>query len=118
MKAEDKAYIQRMNDDVERNREMKMKLRDSDWHFLVYEGEHTRIHMRCPDRQHTVTLTPAEALSTGCRICALMDAPTETVSLARFKKDVELQDKEHLRSLKKTATKMRQRGQAPKYYIN
>jgi hypothetical protein len=83
-------------------REAKQTLKDSDWDFLMFKGQHVPIHMRCPDRQHAVTLTPAQALTEGCPICKLMDAPPTTVTVSRLKRGVEKQDKEELKSLNKS----------------
>ena len=115
MKASDKAEIAALNENVDANKIAKKRLDDSDWYYLAFYTEHTEIAMRCPDRQHVVELTPAEALSTGCPICALMDGPTQTVSLARLKKDVDKQDEEHYRAIKKTRNKMRGAAQAERY---
>lgn len=115
MKASDKAEIAALNHAVDVDRAAKRRLDDSDWHYLAFYTEHTEIQMRCPDRQHAVLLTPAEALSTGCRTCALMDGPTQTVSLARLKKDVDKQDEEHYRAIKKTRNKMRGAAGAERY---
>ena len=115
MKASDKAGIAALNQAVEVNKAAERKLKESDWYYLAFYTEHTEIPMRCSDRQHTVTLTPAEALSTGCPICNLMDGPTQTVSLARLKEDVDKQDEEHYRAIKKTRNKMRGTAQAERY---
>lgn len=115
MKQSDKAKIDQFNHELERDREMKMKLRDADWHFLAFKGATTAIHMRCPSRAHLVQLTPAEAISQGCPICEKMDAPPTTVTVSQLKAEVELPAAEWLKSILKSRRKMG-RGNAPNYW--
>ena len=109
MKQSEKAEIAAINAQHKAAREAELRLKDSDWGFLAFKGNHVPIHMRCPDRQHLVYMSPAQALSEGCPTCAMMDAPPTTVTVSRLKKDVDKQDREHLKSLNKARRKM-QRG--------
>ena len=110
MKQAERNDIAAINAGREEDRKCQLELKDSDWHFLVYKGVHTPLHMRCPDRQHVVYLSPAQALSEGCPICAKMDAPPTTVTVARLKADVEKQDKSQLKSLNKSRRRMQRGG--------
>lgn len=102
MKKAERDDIAMINATRDRDRDIKDRLRDEDWAYAVYQGPHVETRMRCPDRHHSVSLTPMEALTEGCPICAMMDAPPTTVTVSRLKKDVDKQDRQELKSLNKS----------------
>ena len=106
MSAKKTADIAELNQARKEERAMKRRLVESGWHYLIFKGAHEPLHMRCAERMHAVRLTPTQALNDGCPTCKLMDAPTETVTVARLKADVAKQDAEHMKSLMKSRRRM------------
>ena len=104
------AKVKSFNSDTRLDRETKLAFREEGWHCLLFKGRHTNVVARCPKRQHIVEITPHEAVTEGCPICNVMDAPPTDVTVKRFKADVKKQDAKLLELINKGRSKSRRRG--------
>ena len=111
------AKVKDFNSEVRRDREVKLAFRDAGWFCILFKGPHTRVHARCPDRQHIQEITPHEAITNGCPTCNLMDSPPEDVTVKVLKADVKKQDAELLKAINKSRSKSRRRGRPDSYVI-